>query len=498
MDDDDNSILLLLNGHLGGSGGGGSPSRRRRHRRLYDSEQGVLEGLRVSQDGRLVDDVLEEHEATFLGKSTHKKKPLVEVSTAMFPDDEELEEEAFSDVCSVRSSTFASKKNWRERCERLERKNEELRLRLTGLTRSIRESGRTHAALKESLAEREGELSRARQRIAALGTAAVERPAVREVVRTSREERRKVDELSIELIEAKRRERRAVEIGSALRRRVGEERERIERAEERSRLLEMALKEAREEADREREKGKRERAAAVAAKTNRDRLEEVNADLRARLEQAAAIADEQRSRFHAAKQKLETARDLARAKSLDENNKAQLARDECLALKAELASARASERRSQRLRQVLDRVPQYDDDEYEFEELQPRTKLGDVINRVPAREDSLARPGKEKQSRKAVAKRNSSPVKQSRKEERLVVIPASKSRPRLDEDEAAEDPSTDDEDRLPSSLPRQDPQRPKISEEKPTSLPPRVDKTTARFERLRATFDRVASSQNRR
>lgn len=371
--------------------------------------------------------VLEAHETKLLGSMRRREKP---------------------------PSVNAEKDEWKAKAERLERKNEELRLRCAGLSRTIRELGEVNSMLRASIAERGRELERAHSRIAALGSAVDRRPVrhMAEPPHRGREERRKAEELSIELIDARRRERRAVELGGVLRRRVADERAAIERCELKCRALEAEVADARAAVDREREATKRERASASHAKKTVERLRATNDDLKAKLSDSATLADEQRLRFADARKRLEAARDAARAQALDRQRDADAAKDECLALKTKLSQTQA-----QPVRRSLDRFS--------------------MDNHTEKFAHTVAKSMK------------------SRDKSRLV-----KSPPEIltDDDEDNDTPPP----RSSTTLPPPPPSHPVSSqlpgESRDKLLPTRTDPTTARFERLQATFNRVVSSQRRR
>lgn len=367
------------------------------------------------------------------------------------------------------TSTRAARRRSREKTEKLERRNAELKLRVAGLSRSVRELGEANAELKAALREREGELGRARARVAALSSAVDRSPPAAPAVdrQRSRDERRKLDEVAVDLVEARRRERRAVELGSALRRRVSDERANVDRAEERCRALEAALSEARAEADRERERAKRERAAAAQAKRLRERLEQSNADLRTRLDDETAIAVETKCRFAAARKRLEAARDAAATRAHDEKARADAARDECLALKAQLAARRTSERAREALRRERP-----DREALRRERPDEPPRLGDLLKGVPRDEPLL---------RHAPKRRAWS----------------------VDDDDDDVPPEPRQPPKPTNALPRGShgatEAHPRGSPEPAkTALPQRAEPPTARFERLQATFDRIASSARRK
>lgn len=284
---DDDEVLSLLNG----------PPRRQDDD--VASERSSL-GLRVGEDGRLVDRFLDEHDR--------------------YKDDRYVVEDA------------------RPKRKQLEAKNDELKLRVAGLTRSIRELTDTNSRLRVQLDDRDAEVARLKSRVAALSQ--VQRPPVSPEprVRDTRDDRRRLDSLSTELVEARRRERRAVELGSALRRRAHDERDRAERAEDRAAALERSARDLRTDVDRTKDQRKKDQRAAVHAKQALAHAEARCDELRDHLKQAKADLDEHRSRFAARRKELDTARAHDRANSLETERQLQDARDECLALRTRLAT----------------------------------------------------------------------------------------------------------------------------------------------------------------
>ncbi|KAH8062446.1 hypothetical protein JL722_3364 [Aureococcus anophagefferens] len=140
------------------------------------------------------------------------------------------EDEAFADDFRrrpqhQRALRFEDRRDAASRRERDAKKQSELRLRCAGLSRSVRELGDSNA-LKEELE---------------LATTSLSRAAAADESGAARTARKKMEDLRSDVADARRREKRAVELGAALRKRVAEERQRAEDAEASAAALEAAL-----------------------------------------------------------------------------------------------------------------------------------------------------------------------------------------------------------------------------------------------------------------
>uniref|UniRef100_A0A7S3JQB1 Uncharacterized protein n=1 Tax=Aureoumbra lagunensis TaxID=44058 RepID=A0A7S3JQB1_9STRA len=311
------------------------PSEPPRVSKEDETRSEISLGLRVGTDGRLVDSFLEAHERQTNTCSsellcTDNGVHIEEVSNAV--EDEEL----FSNHPPPRQN------DGRSQLFHLERKNEELRLRVAGLSKTIRELSEAKAKLTFELEERDEEIKKCRTRLAAMATtrglSKGGSPIILHHPTSSTTDKKRVDTLTEALNEARRRERRAVELGSSLRRRLSEERERADAAEQTVTELRELLATAETEAARQRSNLKRAVSATQRAKQHAANLE-LNANkfraLNANLERDLDLASKN---FAIKKRQLEQAKLDALTHADHQSKRAAAAREECLALRAKCKS----------------------------------------------------------------------------------------------------------------------------------------------------------------
>ena len=355
-----------------------------------DGSDCSLPGLHVGDDGALIDEFLARQEATLGGPApaaaaaARREEPpprrLLEAEPEPMRQEPlrasresaasserpapAWEDEAFADDFRRRPQhqraalRFEDRRDAANRRERDAKKQSELRLRCAGLSRSVRELGDANARLKEELELARDDLARSRARCATLAQAVTHarqepppavpfraaQAAADESGAAARTARKKMEELRSDVADARRREKRAVELGAALRKRVAEERQRAEDAEASAAALEAALGAVTK--DRDAAATRLQRAREAHGRKD-DRAESLAEKARAAAQREQELVDqlaEQRKRHGKQRRDLEKRRHDAERRADAETRNAQALRDECLALRARVHSAAAAKR----------------------------------------------------------------------------------------------------------------------------------------------------------